>query len=153
MWSGKCSFPLKHKLFPTKAGFGDQTLCDQMPLSNCMVSDLSYLSLLIYEMGMLINFVKLLKELNEIIHVKLVAACLIHNKQSINVSCHFIHTHVYAYIMLMTFYFYMHSYIYMLLLLKTLQGSMAPWIYHGGRETFHSGWFQCRSSCKTAPGL
>lgn len=45
-----------------------------------MVLEPSYLNLLIDEMGMIINFVKLLKELNEIIHVKLVAACLIHNK-------------------------------------------------------------------------
>lgn len=54
-----------------------------------MVLDLSYLNLLTDEMGMITNFVKLLKELNEMIHVKLVAACLIPNKQSINVSCHF----------------------------------------------------------------
>ena len=58
------------------------------------------------EMGMIIiYFIKLFKKLNEIIHAKLAATCLVHNKQSMNVSCHFMHIYVYAYIMSMAFYF------------------------------------------------
>jgi len=71
-----------------------------------MILDLSYLNLLIYEMGMIIiYFIKVLKKLNEIIHVKLAATCLVHNKQSMNVSCHFMHIYEYTYIISMTFYF------------------------------------------------
>ena len=82
--------------FPYKSRVWGQTVCDQMPLSSCsMILDLSYLNLLIYEMGMIIIcFIKVLKKLNEIIHVKLAATCLVHNKQSMNVSCHFMHIYI-----------------------------------------------------------
>lgn len=100
-------FSTETPTFPNKSRVWGQTLCDQMPLSSCsMILDLSYLNLLIYEMGMIIiYFIKIFKKLNEMIHVKLAATCLVHNKQSMNASCHFMHIYVCAYMMSMTFYF------------------------------------------------
>ena len=101
-----------------------------------MILDLSYLNLLICEMGMIIiYFIKLFKKLNEIIHAKLAATCLVHNKQSMNVSCHFMHIYVYAYIMSMAFYFLSILTYLFVIIIENITENTSPQSYHGRRKT------------------
>ena len=101
-----------------------------------MILDLSYLNLLICEMGMIIiYFIKLFKKLNEIIHAKLAATCLVHNKQSMNVSCHFMHIYVYAYVMSMAFYFLSILTYLFVIIIENITENTSPQSYHGRRKT------------------